>query len=151
MNLTLAAVGRFRREPLTEVFESYVKRLSWNLDLKEVVARKPGDAAAMREEEGRLLLDACPADATLVALDAGGKTLSSEAFAHTLGDWQDRGTRAVAFMVGGADGLAPEVPRRAGLTLSLGPMTWPHMLVRVMLVEQIYRAQCILNGHPYHR
>jgi len=151
MRLTFAAVGRFRREPLQEVFESYTRRLSWPLDLKEVVARKPGDAAAVRQEEGRLLLDACPADAALVALDARGKALSSQAFAGALGDWQDRGTRAVAFAIGGADGLAPEVLGRAELTLSLGPMTWPHMLVRVMLVEQIYRAQCILSGHPYHR
>lgn len=151
MRITLAAVGRFKREPLREVFDGYVGRLTWALALKEVVARKPGTAESVREEEGRLLLDACPPDAVTVALDAGGKAMSSAAFADRLAGWRDDGRQDLAFVIGGADGLAPAVLNRADLKLSLGPMTWPHMLVRVLLAEQLYRAQCILLGHPYHR
>jgi 23S rRNA (pseudouridine1915-N3)-methyltransferase len=84
-------------------------------------------------------------------LDGRGKTFSSEALAKQISAWQQRGDGSVVFLVGGADGLAESVRERADLLLSLGTMTWPHMLVRVMLIEQLYRAQQILAGHPYHR
>lgn len=103
------------------------------------------------EREGRLLLDAVPKDAAVAALDEKGRTFSSSALAVRIGEWRDRGVRDLAFLIGGADGLNGEVLKRADLVLSLGPMTWPHMLVRGLLAEQLYRAQCILSGHPYHR
>lgn len=151
MRLTLIAAGRWRKGPLPELFDDYAKRLSWPLELKEVVARKPLEGAELARAEGELLLAQVPREAMLVVLDAGGRTLSSEAFARQLGEWRDGGVREAAFVIGGADGLAPEVLARADLGLSLGVMTWPHMLVRVLLAEQLYRAQAILQGHPYHR
>ena len=151
MRLTLAAVGRWKRGPLPELFEDYRKRLSWPLTLKEVSARKPLDGAQLIAHEAELLQAALPDQAALVALDAGGKALSSDAFADTLGAWEDDGVGQVAFLIGGSDGLDPALLQRADLTLSLGAMTWPHMLVRVLLAEQLYRAQAIRQGHPYHK
>jgi 23S rRNA (pseudouridine1915-N3)-methyltransferase len=98
-----------------------------------------------------LLADAVPKGATIIVLDQRGKTLSSEDFATRLGRWQDEGVGDLAFIIGGADGLDPAWRQRAALVLSLGAMTWPHVLARVMLAEQLYRAQSILAGHPYHR
>ena len=151
MRLTLAAVGRWKRGPLPELFEDYRKRLAWPLTLKEVSARKPLQGAQLIQHEADLLEGALPEQATRVALDAGGKALSSEAFADRLGGWEDDGVGEVAFIVGGSDGLDPSLLDRADLKLSLGPMTWPHMLVRVLLAEQLYRAQAIRQGHPYHK
>jgi 23S rRNA (pseudouridine1915-N3)-methyltransferase len=87
----------------------------------------------------------------VVALDERGKSLDSSAFATLLGRWQDEGLGDLAFVIGGAEGLSPAVLERADLALSFGQMTWPHLLVRVLLAEQLFRAQCILDGHPYHR
>jgi 23S rRNA (pseudouridine1915-N3)-methyltransferase len=92
-----------------------------------------------------------PPGARLVALDERGRSLPSEAFAKLMGGWRDQGVGLAAFVIGGADGLDRAVTERADLLLALGPMTWPHQLVRVMLAEQIYRADSILAGHPYHR
>jgi 23S rRNA (pseudouridine1915-N3)-methyltransferase len=151
MRLWLAAVGRGRTDPARGIFEHYAGRLTPPLTLREVVARKTAAPEKLVEEEGRLLLAAIPEGAVLVALDGKGKALSSEALAKQLGHWRDEGVRDVAFAIGGADGLSPKVRQKAAMILSLGPMTWPHMLVRAMLAEQLYRAQTILAGHPYHR
>ena len=103
------------------------------------------------QKEGELLLSAVPEGGVIIALDERGKHLSSEEFAHRLGTWQDNGIPAAAFLIGGADGHSPEVRQKAHLLLAFGKMTWPHMLARAMLAEQIYRAKTILDGHPYHR
>ena len=108
-------------------------------------------AAELKLREATLLLEALPGDAATVALDEAGKELSSEQFAKQLGRWRDDGRATIAFMIGGADGLTGEVRDRADLVLSLGRQTWPHMLVRAMLAEQLYRAWSINTGHPYHR
>ena len=105
----------------------------------------------LKRQEAELLLAAVPAGAIVVALDERGKALPSEAFAARIGDWRDRGAGDLAFLIGGADGHGDAVRARADFLLAFGPMTWPHMLVRGMLAEQLYRAQQILAGHPYHR
>jgi 23S rRNA (pseudouridine1915-N3)-methyltransferase len=151
MRVTLLAAGRWKRGPLPELFEDYRRRLSWPLALREVQAKKPLEGADLARHEAELMRAALPRQAALVALDAGGTTLDSPGFARRLSDWQDAGVHEVAFAIGGADGLAPELLARADLRLSLGPMTWPHLMVRVLLAEQLYRAQAILQGHPYHR
>lgn len=151
MRITLAAVGRMKRGPLAGLVDDYVGRLSWPVSIREVEERRPLAAAELRAREGERLLAAVPEGARLVALDAGGEALSSEAFARRLGSWEDAGVKDLAFAVGGAEGLDARVLERADLRLSLGAMTWPHLLVRVMLAEQLYRAQSILAGHPYHR
>ena len=101
--------------------------------------------------EGEALLAAVPDGARIVALDERGKSQTSEAFAKRLGIWRDDGVRAVAFLIGGADGLDESLRKRADMVVSFGALTWPHMLVRALLAEQLYRAHTILTGHPYHR
>ncbi len=151
MRITLAAVGRSKPGPARDLYEHYAGRLQWPLTLKEVEERRRLPPAALQEREGDLLLAALPAGARVVALDEGGKALTSKAFAALIGGWRDQGQRDVAFVIGGAEGLAPAVRRAADRILAFGPMTWPHMLVRALLLEQLYRAQTILAGHPYHR
>ena len=151
MRMLVVAVGRAGRGPVQAQFDDYARRLKPPLELIEVEERRPLPAPALKAREAELLLDAVPDGALLVALDGRGKALGSEALAQKLAAWRDRGPKALAFVIGGADGLDDKVLARADFTLSLGPMTWPHMLVRVMLAEQLYRAGSILAGHPYHR
>jgi len=151
MRITIAAVGRLRDGPLQALFTDYARRLPWTLALKEVEERRKLPAPERMASESRLLAAALPDKATVVALDARGRTLSSEELAARLGQWQEQAVGDLAFVIGGADGLTPDWRKRAGLVLSLGPMTWPHLLVRVMLAEQLFRAHSILSGHPYHR
>ncbi len=151
MRLWLAAVGRAKAGPHRALFDEYAARLSWPFTLREVEAKKRVEGEELKRLEAELLLAAVPPGATLVALDERGRALSSEAFAERLGGWRDAGVADLAFVIGGADGLAETIRQRAALTLAFGPMTWPHMLVRGLLAEQLYRAQQILAGHPYHR
>ena len=103
------------------------------------------------EAEAELLLRAVPSGALLVTMDERGKVMSSPEFAAQLARWRDEGRQDVAFVIGGADGIAPGLRDRAAFSISFGRMVWPHMLVRVMLAEQLYRAATILSGGPYHR
>ncbi len=151
MRITVIAVGRARRGPEGEIFDHFAGRLKWPLGVIEVEDRRPLDPAQKVKSEGALLLARLPQGGRMVALDGRGKALSSEDFAARLGRWQDDGIADIAFVIGGADGLDRAVLERADLILSLGAMTWPHMLVRAMVAEQIYRAEQILAGHPYHR
>ncbi len=114
------------------------------------IAEARGSPAEIRRREGAAILAALPPGALLVALDLGAIAESSEALAARLDRWEASG-RPLVFTIGGAEGLDPDVMARADHRLSLGPMTWPHFLVRGMLAEQLYRAQCIRAGHPYHR
>jgi 23S rRNA (pseudouridine1915-N3)-methyltransferase len=150
MRLRLIAVGRLKPGPLKDLQEHYAARIRWSLEIREVEERRKLPPPELKAREGALLLADVSDDAVIVALDARGKPLSSEAFAAQLASWREANAD-VAFLIGGADGLADPVRRRAGRVLSLGTMTWPHFLVRGMLLEQIYRAQQILIGHPYHR
>jgi 23S rRNA (pseudouridine1915-N3)-methyltransferase len=151
MRLTIAAVGRSRPGPLRDLFDDYAGRSAWPLVLREVEARKALSGAALKREEAALLLAAVPAGAAVVALDERGRDLDSAGFARLLSRWRDEGRAEAAFLIGGADGHEDAVRDRADLLLSFGRLTWPHMLARTMLAEQIYRAQTILSGHPYHR
>jgi 23S rRNA (pseudouridine1915-N3)-methyltransferase len=151
MRLTIAAVGRLKAGPEKALYESYVKRITWPLALREVEERRKLPEPERQAREAGLLLDACPAAATLVALDRRGRQLHSDAFARWIGTRRDTGTGELAFLVGGADGHPQALLQRCALVLSFGPMTFPHLLARILLVEQLYRAQQILAGHPYHR
>lgn len=151
MRIRINAVGRAKRDPTDALFKEYVKRLPWQTDLKEIEARGKLGASERRSRECTMLVDALPSEGLTVALDSRGKPLSSEKLAARLSDWQDSGVQYLAFLIGGADGLDDNVLKRADTVLSLGEMTWPHMLVRVMLAEQLYRASTIISGHPYHR
>jgi 23S rRNA (pseudouridine1915-N3)-methyltransferase len=136
---------------LKELERHYAERIHWPLSIHEVEERRKLPAAELMSREAALLLAALPKGATSVALDPAGRQLSSDAFAGRLAAWRDGGVADLAFLIGGADGLDESVTRQAQLVLSLGEMIWPHLLVRGMLLEQLYRAQQILAGHPYHR
>ena len=151
MRLSLVAVGRARRGPERALYEHYAARLAWPVTLREVETRTTLPPAGQSAREAELLLAAAAKGAKLVALDAKGELLTSEAFAARLGAWRDEGVAEVAFLIGGAEGLDARVRERADLALALGRVTWPHLLVRGLLLEQLYRAQQILLGHPYHR
>lgn len=151
MRLEIVAVGRARAGPEHALYESYVRRIRWDLTLREVEEKRPLPAEQLREREGELILSAIPRGAALLALDEGGRSYRSAAFARLLADIRDEGRACTVFAIGGAEGLSIPVRDRADLLISFGRQTWPHMLVRAMLAEQIYRAQQILAGHPYHR
>lgn len=151
MRITIAAVGRIKRSPLSAAFDEYAKRLTWPLTVKEVEEKRPLPAGQLSLAESELLLAAIPQDAAVVALEPEGREMSSEAFAELLQGFQDEGLRDLAFVIGGAEGLSDPLLQRARLKLSIGAMIWPHLLARVMLAEQLFRAQSILTGHPYHR
>ena len=151
MRLTIASAGRFRDTPERGLFERYLGRIRWDVRLREIEARGRRSAAELIRREAELLDACCPSGAYVVALDAGGRVLTSEDFAGRLGTLRDGGRQDAVFLIGGAEGLAPHLIAGADLVLAFGSLTWPHLLVRVMLAEQIYRAQEILAGHPYHR
>jgi 23S rRNA (pseudouridine1915-N3)-methyltransferase len=129
----------------------YAKRIVPPATILELEEKRPLPPALLKAREAELILAALPAGSRLVALDRGGTAWSSRELAERLAAWRDRGTGAVAFAIGGAEGLGAAVLERADAVLSLGAMTWPHLLARSMLLEQLYRAQQILAGHPYHR
>lgn len=155
MKLTLITVGKLRKGPEAALIEDYLtrfNRIGRNMGLGpasviEVEDKKHGGKPA----EAALLAKALPDNATLVVLDERGKLLTSPEFATKLSGWRDQGQANLAFMIGGADGLDASLLARADLKLSFGKMVWPHMLARVMLSEQLYRAASILSGAPYHR
>jgi 23S rRNA (pseudouridine1915-N3)-methyltransferase len=150
IRLRIVAIGRLRPGPLKELAAHYAARLNPPPEIVELELKQRLPPALARAREAELILAAAPA-AALVALDERGAMWSSEEFARHLRDWRDRGTAEQVFAIGGADGLDGAVLKRSAATLSLGRMTWPHLLVRGMLLEQLYRAQQILAGHPYHR
>jgi len=153
MRILIVAVGRAKAGPERALFDHYANRIipPFSLDLKEVEEKRALPAPELKRREGELLMAQVPGGATLIALDERGKSMSSMDFSKKLGSWRDDGVRDVVFVVGGANGLDDPVRAKASLVMSFGAATWPHMLVRGMLAEQVYRAQCILSGHPYHR
>ena len=151
MKITIAAVGRIKRGPEKNLWDIYAKRLKWPLVLREVEEKNTLRPQAIKSKEGDLLLAKVPNGAFLIAMDPNGLLLSSLDFAKKIDFWQDSGLHDLAIVVGGSEGLDQRVIDRADLIIAMGKMTWPHMLARIMLLEQIYRAQCILGNHPYHK
>jgi len=155
MRVHICAVGRLRKGPERDLYGDYLTRFDRTgralalgpAQLIEVEDKKGGGMVA----EAALLERAIPAGSLICVLDERGSVQSSPEFADMLGQWRDQGRRDVAFVIGGADGIAPSLRDRADAALSFGKMVWPHMLVRVMLAEQLYRAASILSGGPYHR
>jgi len=159
MRLLIAAVGKLKQGPERDLYARYLARaeaLGRNLSLAplaslELPESKAANAEARCAAEADALLAKIPPAHTLISLGPAGKTLSSEAFAAALAKYRDRGAEGLAFLIGGADGLGPAARDKADFLLSLGPMTLPHGLARIVLAEQLYRAMTILAGHPYHR
>jgi 23S rRNA (pseudouridine1915-N3)-methyltransferase len=147
--MRVIAVGRSRGGPEAALFARYCARIRPSLALTEIADAK-GAPAEIKRREGEALLGALPGQAFTIALDLEGEMLDSATFAARLEGWLTL-SRPIRFLIGGAEGLDRQVLTRADFTLSLGRMTWPHLLVRAMLAEQIYRARSIAAGHPYHR
>ncbi len=145
----LIAVGRLKPGPEAALFEQHNARLRPPFAVTEISEAR-GSAGEIRRREGAALLAALPDAAWVVALDLGGTAPTSEALAALAERWDATG-KPLCFLVGGAEGLDPVVLDRADHRLSLGPLTWPHFLVRGLLAEQWYRVQAIRSGHPYHR
>jgi len=160
MRILVAAVGRLKHGPERQLADRYseraakaARRLGWRgidvVEVEESRSRRPADR--LRDEAARLSA-VVPENAVIVVLDGRGEVVSSQALADRLRRWQEQGAApVVAFVIGGPDGLEENFRRRLDLRLAFGTATWPHQLVRIMLLEQLYRAVTILGGHPYHR
>lgn len=162
MRLLILAVGKLKSGPEKALVEEYARRLTWPLGTREVEARGRLEGPALKAREAELLLAALDQGGQVkggpgkggrrvVALDERGDEPDSAAFAGRIGAWRDQGVDEIAFVIGGAGGLDESLRTRADWVVAFGRLTWPHLLVRALLAEQLYRAQQILAGHPYHR
>jgi 23S rRNA (pseudouridine1915-N3)-methyltransferase len=159
MRLLIAAVGKLKQGPERELFAHYLDRAEaigrkiglTPLSVIEVAEAKASTTQARMEAEAKALLAKLPASHKLIGLDRGGDQLGSEEFAQLLAKFRDGGAQGLAFLIGGAEGLGLTALFKAERVISLGPMTLPHGLARVVLAEQLYRAGTLLTGHPYHR
>jgi 23S rRNA (pseudouridine1915-N3)-methyltransferase len=159
MRIMVIAIGRLKQGPERELADRYAARFDdagrklgfRGLEVREIPESRARDAATRIAEEAAAIAALMPEKSALVTLDEHGESIDSSSFARHLGRWRDESVANTIFVIGGADGLSPELQRKAKLRLAFGRATWPHQLVRVLLLEQIYRAATILAGHPYHR
>jgi 23S rRNA (pseudouridine1915-N3)-methyltransferase len=153
MKLTIISIGKFENSPHRTVFETYLKRLKWKIELKEFELKNSQNFSVekIKKCEGELILKALHPSSKLIVLDENGKQFKSRDFAKLISDFAVRGDSDLTFVIGGANGLSDEVLKKSSLKVSLGLMTFPHLMVRSILVEQLYRASTIIDGHPYHR
>jgi 23S rRNA (pseudouridine1915-N3)-methyltransferase len=159
MRLVVISVGRLKQGPERELAERYRDRFDdigrklgfRGLEIHEIAESRARDAATRMAEEAAAIAALIPEKSALVTLDEHGVSIDSVTLARHLGSWRDDSVANNVFVIGGADGLSPDLRRKSKLTVAFGAATWPHQLVRVMLLEQIYRAVTILAGHPYHR
>jgi 23S rRNA (pseudouridine1915-N3)-methyltransferase len=159
MRIIVISIGRLKQGPERELAERYRERFDdigrklgfRGLEVHEIPESRARDTATRITEEAAAISAAIPVKSALVALDERGDNIDSTAFARHLGHWRDQQVANTIFAIGGADGLSPDLQRKAKLRMAFGSATWPHQMVRVMLLEQIYRAATILAGHPYHR
>jgi len=159
MRIHLGAIGRLKPGPECKLAEAYLERAVAigrgagiaQVSVAEFAESRAATADLRMAEEGARLKAGLPDTAVTIALDGGGRDVTSEEFANLIGRWRDGGTGVIAFFIGGPDGLSQDLMATAGYRLAFGRMTWPHRLARIMLLEQIYRSVTILVNHPYHR
>jgi|SRR6516225_9851789 23S rRNA (pseudouridine1915-N3)-methyltransferase len=159
MRLIVIAVGRLKQGPERELAERYRKRFDdigrklgfRGVEIREIAESRARDAAVRITEEAAAIQSSIPENSVLVTLDERGENVDSAGLARHLGRFRDQSVASMVFVIGGADGLSPELRRKEKLAIAFGTATWPHQMVRVMLLEQLYRAATILAGHPYHR
>ncbi|MEA2903780.1 MAG: rRNA (pseudouridine1915-N3)-methyltransferase [Alphaproteobacteria bacterium] len=159
MRIVIAAVGRLKQGPERDLAERYRKRAVAagrslglkDIDIVEIRESRADNVERRMLEESIAIANVIPERAVTAILDEHGDSVTSSAFAGHLQGWRTQDRPAAVFIIGGADGLAPSLRRQANLAVSFGAATWPHQLVRIMLLEQLYRAVTILSGHPYHR
>jgi len=150
MKIDIIAIGQLKKGPMFDALEEYQKRIVWPVNFI-IHESKQRDERVKQREEHEKLMGCIASSAYVVAMDEKGRSLPSTQFAQKIKDLQNQGQPHIQFIIGGADGLSDEIRKRANLLLSFGEQTWPHMLARVMLLEQVYRCQQIIAGHPYHR
>ena len=159
MRVIIAAVGRLKTGPERDLAERYLKRAAQvgrsigvtGLEVIEIRESRADNVERRMLEESIAIANVIPDRAMIVLMDERGESMPSAAFAGRLQAWRTEGKPAVVFVIGGADGLAPALKDKSKLTMAFGAATWPHQMVRIMLLEQLYRAVTILSGHPYHR
>jgi len=151
MKITIIAVGQIKGGPMAEQIAEYQKRLPWKTDIIEVEEKRPLPPNEKMKSEGEKIIAALPKGAFIVAMDKAGQSFPSPDLSQKIEKWFSAGGAHIAFLIGGSDGLSAAALNAANTKLSFGPMTWPHQLARVMLLEQLYRAWAILGGHPYHK
>jgi 23S rRNA (pseudouridine1915-N3)-methyltransferase len=159
MRLVVIAIGRLKQGPERELAERYRKRFDdigrklgfRGVEIVEIPESRARDAATRIAEEAAAISAATPEKSVLVTLDERGENIDSAAFSRRLERWRDQSVSSTIFVIGGADGLSPDLRRNGNLAIAFGAATWPHQMVRIMLLEQLYRAATILAGHPYHR
>jgi 23S rRNA (pseudouridine1915-N3)-methyltransferase len=159
MRLIVAAVGRMKKGPERDLIARYGERIAKSgrgigiqaIEVVEIGESRAADPQRRRTEESIAVAQLVPDGATTVLLDERGENLASAALAGMLQRWRDQGRPAAVFMIGGPDGVTPSLREEAELCLAFGAATWPHQLVRIMLLEQLYRGVTILARHPYHR
>lgn len=145
MKITILAIGKCKKNsPEATIIEEYAKRSSWQIIIKE-------KDNSTQEDEAKFLLQSVPNGAKVIVLDERGENIKSQELAKKIENWQLSGCSEICFLIGGADGHLEQTRKRADLVLSFGKLTLPHILMRAVLAEQIYRMQTIINGHPYHR
>ncbi|MDP1975008.1 MAG: 23S rRNA (pseudouridine(1915)-N(3))-methyltransferase RlmH [Alphaproteobacteria bacterium] len=151
LSISILAIGKIKGNDLEPLSILYTKRISWPLEFIELGTKKNLKGISLKEEEARLFEEYIHPKDYVIALDERGKNITSVQLSEKFAQFEMSSPGKIIFIIGGADGLAPQILERANFKISFGCQTWPHMLVRVMLLEQIYRAQQILIGHPYHR
>lgn len=144
MKITILCVGKMRDKAQLDLLQDYLKRMTWKVDFQVLPTSEPA-------KEQQNLLQALPSSGYIIGLDERGDNLTSQEFSKQFEKIQSSGSPQVTIVIGGADGLGDEVRQRCHTKISFGRLTWPHMLVRIFLLEQLYRAQQIIAGHPYHR
>ncbi len=153
MHISILAIGKFENSPYQVLFKDFAKRLKWKVELRELEAKntKNQNPEQVKEAEGSVIIKNIRSGTKLIALDERGKDFTSQGFSKFIADSAVRGESDLTFVIGGANGLSPEVLKKSSMQICLGKMTLPHMMARVILIEQIYRAETIISGHPYHR
>ncbi len=153
MKINILSIGKFNNSCYQELFELYKKRSRWNIILKEFDVKniKNFEINKIKEEEGNLLLNSIKSPTKLIALDEKGQKFSSISFAKTIEKIIVEGNSDITFLIGGPNGLSENLIKKSNLVLSLSLMTFPHLMARIILIEQIYRAESIINNHPYHK
>jgi 23S rRNA (pseudouridine1915-N3)-methyltransferase len=151
MRITILAVGKIRNSVFNQLYELYVKRLRWEIILYEIESHNKKSGEEQQKDESMRLITLIPSDACVITLDERGKLLSSRELASWVEQKIEEGTKDICLIIGGPNGLGPDILFKSNLILALGRATWPHLMVRGMIAEQIYRVQQILSGHPYHR
>jgi len=151
MKINILSIGKFKDENCESLFLEYKKRTKFDITLKELNLKKNFEGEKLKEEEGKLLLQNINNNSKTIVLDERGKIISTIEFCDLITKYQNNSIGEVNFIIGGAEGLSQEVRDKADFILSFGKMVFPHLFVRVMLMEQLYRVYTLQNGHPYHK